>query len=310
MALTLIEAAKQFDGDVKRQAVIELIADSSQLFAAVPFENITGNAISYDREETLPGVAFRGVNEAYTEDAGVLNPLTEKLSILGGDLDVDRFIVQTMSGDSQRSTREAMKLKAIGLRWVKTFLKGDSSDDPRSFDGLQARLTSSQIIEAGSSSGGDALSLAKLDEMIDSVVSPTHLIMNKTMRRRLTAAARTYTIGGFITMDQDEFGRQQTFYNGLPIIAVDYDEAGSNVLGFSESGSGGGSAVCTSIYCASIGPGMVMGLQNGDIAVEDLGQVQDKPVFRTRVEWYTGMAVYHGRAAARLRGIKNAAITA
>ena len=42
------------------------------------------------------------------------------------------------------------------------------------------------------------------------------------------------------------------------------------------------------------------------VATRDLGELETKPVFRTRVEWYSGIAVYHGRAAARLAGITDA----
>lgn len=91
-ALTLIEAAKLESGDVYRQAVIEMYAGSSDILGALPFTSIAGNAYKYNRESSLPGVGFRGVNEAYTASVGVLNPLTEALVIAGGDLDVDKFI--------------------------------------------------------------------------------------------------------------------------------------------------------------------------------------------------------------------------
>ena len=42
----------------------------------------------------------------------------------------------------------------------------------------------------------------------------------------------------------------------------------------------------------------------------DLGEQNSKPVFRTRVEWYPGMVIEHPRAAARLYGVKDAAIVA
>lgn len=81
---------------------------------------------------------FRGVNEAYTESTGVINPQTEPLVIAGGDLDVDKFIVSTM-GIEQRSVQEAMKIKSLALAWTKAFIKGDSVTDNKTFDGLQAR---------------------------------------------------------------------------------------------------------------------------------------------------------------------------
>jgi len=308
MALTLVEAAKLHTGNVIRSAIIELYAMTSDILRVLPFETIAGNALRYNREETLPGIGFRGVNEAYTESVGVINPVTEPLVIAGGDLDVDKFIIDTMGAD-QRSTQEAMKTKALSLRWSKAFIKGDSVSQPREFDGLQARLTGTQLISAGATAGGAALSLAKLDEIIDAVDSPTHLIMNRTMRRRLSAAARTTTVGGFITWEKDEFGRQMMVYNDLPILITDQDNAGAEILAFDEAAASGG-ATATSIYVVSFREGMLTGIQNGDIDTRDLGELETKPVFRTRVEWFSGMALFHPRAAARLNQIGDLAVVA
>lgn len=305
MSLTLVEAAKLHSGDVVRSAIIELYARSSDVLQVLPFTDIEGNAIRYNREDKLPGVGFRGVNEGYTESVGVLNPVMEALTIAGGDLDVDKFIVDTM-GQDQRSTHEAMKVKALALRWTKAFIKGDSSSNPREFDGLQRRLTGTQLITNHATGAG--LSLAKLDELIDVVNNPTHLLMNKTMRRRLTQAARNTAVGGFITYTQDAFGRRQTVYNDLPILIVDEDEAGDQIMQFNEASSGGGTT-STSIYCVSMGDQMVSGIQNGDIDARDLGELESKPVFRTRVEWYNGITIYHGKAGGRLQGITDAAVT-
>src|SRR5689334_13959729 len=124
MALTLVEAAKLHSGEVQRSAIIELFAMGSDVLRTLPFDTIAGNALRYNREETLPGIGFRGVNEAYTESTGVINPVTEPLVIAGGDLDVDKFIIETMGAD-QRAVQEAMKSKALSLRWSLAFIKGD-----------------------------------------------------------------------------------------------------------------------------------------------------------------------------------------
>lgn len=308
MATTLVEAAK-LAPTLVQQAVIEQYARSSDIMAALPFNTISGNALRYNREESLPGIGFRGVNEAYTESTGVLNPITEPLVIAGGDLDVDTFIVDTM-GANQRGIQEAMKIKALSLAWTKQLIKGDSASDPRGFDGLQVRLTGNQLMYAGTTDGGDALSLAKLDEVIDKVENPTHLIMNKAMRRRLSAAARLYTVGGYLTYELDAFGRRVTYYNDLPILVVDTDHEGTDILAFNETGYTGSTATATSIYVVSFGDGMLTGIQNGTIDARDLGELETKPAYRTRVEWFAGIAVFHGKAAARLGGITNAAVTA
>lgn len=308
MALTLVEAAKMYQNDLARGAVIELYAKNSEVLRTLPFMTIEGPAYHYLREETLPGIGFRGINEAYTESVGVLNPEFDPLVIAGGDLDVDRFLTRTMGADV-RSRQETMKVKALAHRWTKAFIKGDSSTEPREFDGLQRRLTGSQLISAGTTANGEPLKLSKLDELIDAVDSPTHLIMNRTMRRRLSAAARLTTVGGYITYALDEFGRRVTAYNDLPIIIVDQDNTGSEILPFTEAAASG-TDTATSIYCVSFGEGMLAGIQSSDMEVMDLGQQNDTPVERTRVEWYAGICLEHPRAAARLYRIADAAVVA
>lgn len=308
MALTLVEAAKLHSGDVMRSAIIELYAQSSEVLRTLPFDTIAGNALRYNREETLPGIGFRGINEAYTESTGVINPVTEPLVIAGGDLDVDVFILETM-GQDQRSVQEAMKTKALAQRWTRAFIKGDNTTEPREFDGLQTRLTGTQLIDAGTTANGEPLKLTKLDEAIDAVDNPTALLMNRTMRRRLSAAARSTSVAGYVTYGLDEFGRRVTMYNDLPILLIDQDNTGAEILPFTEAAASG-TATATSIYVVSFGEGRLQGIQAGAMEVRDLGELQDKPAKRTRVEWYSGLALFHPKAAARLRYIADAAVVA
>jgi hypothetical protein len=299
--LTLLEAAK-LSRDPIQSAVIQMFAESSDILNALGFSDIPGGGMLYNQEETLPGIGFRGVNEAYDESVGVVNPVFDPLVIAGGDLDVDNFILKTR-GEDVRAVHEKMKVKALTLKITQAFLKGDQVSEPRSFDGLQTRLTGSQVIANGSTSGGDVISLAKLDELIDAVDNPTHLIMNKTIRRNLTQGARDTSIGGFITYDVDAFGRQVTKYNDLPILIADQDNQGNDILPFTEAAASGTSQ-CTSVYCVSFMEGYLEGIQSGIMDVRDLGELQEKPAKRTRVEWFMGIALQHRRAAARLKFIK------
>ena len=299
MALTLLEASKLSTGDVYRAGVLMKFAETFDILRVLPFTGIAGNSLKYNVEETLPGIGFRGINESFTESTGIINPQTENLAIAGGDLDVDKFIVDTMGAD-QRAVQEAMKIKALALAWTKTFIKGDNTSEPREFDGLQVRLTGDALI----SNGTTALSLAKLDEAIDAVDGATHILMNKTMRRLLTVAARTAAVGGNITYSLNEFGQRVAEYNGIPILIVDKDNNNTDILGFTEA------STTTSIYVVSFGEGAVEGLENGGMSVRDLGELEGKAAFRTRIEWYSCFGVFAPKTAARLSGITNAAVTA
>jgi len=304
MALTILEASKINSGDVKKDAIIEMFPRNSDILRVLPFEDIAGGALAYDQEGSLPGVGFRGINEAYAESVGILNPQTEVLRIAGGDLDVDKALIKTR-GMSVRSTHEAGKVKAMALHFTGKFVNGNSQTDTREFDGIRQRIGGDQLHTAGTN--GAAASLFQLQDMIDSVDSPNYLMMSKQMRNRLSVAARS-GVGGDITYSLDEFGRQVTEYNGIPILIADMDNLGAKIIDFNETT--GSSSVTTSIYALSIGDNMLSGIQNGSIEVTDLGELDSKPVLRTRVEWLASMAVFHGRAAGRYRGILNAAVVA
>lgn len=308
MSLTLIESAKIGSGDVHRDAIVEMFPATSELLSVLPFQTIAGNALKYNREETLPGVAFRGYNESYTESTGVINPITETLHILGGDLDVDRQLVKSM-GAGVRAAHVRMKVKALTSAWTEKFIKGDNVGDPREFDGLQNRLTGSQVIDAGSTANGEPLKLTKLDEAIDAVDNPTHILMNRTMKRRLSAAARLYTVGGFINYALGDFGRRVMSYNDLPIVTIDQDNEGNEILPFTEAAASG-TSTATSIYVISVGDGKLVGIQNDTPEAYDLGEIDASPVYRTRVEWASGIALFGAKAAARLRYIADAAVVA
>lgn len=309
MAMTLFESSKRIDGNVKRAAIIEMFARNSDLMRIMPFENIPGDSMTYTLEAKLPSIGTRGVNEAYTESTGVVNPEVERLRILGGDLDVDKFLIKTR-GPDLRSQEEAMKVKALSLYMTDLVISGDSVTDPRQFDGLRKRIVAPQLFAAnlGAPSSNSPLSLEALDAAIDQVDGANAILLSKAMKRKLNKAARL-NIGGDILVSKDEFGFTITTYNEYPLIIVDYNHLGVRIVDFNEVGPGGGSTA-TSIYVANVGDGYVTGLQNGDMEVDDLGQLDTKPVFRTRVEWYVGLAAMHGRCLARVWGITNADVTA
>src|SRR3569833_727524 len=149
MAVTLAQAALLSQTDLQR-GVIETFVQQSPVLDRLPLMPIEGNAYAYNEEATLPGGAFRAVNEAYVESTGTVNQKTESLGILGGDADVDRFIVQTRGNlNDQRATQTRLKVKAASYKFQDTFFNGDVTVDTKSFDGLKKRLTGGQVIAIG-----------------------------------------------------------------------------------------------------------------------------------------------------------------
>lgn len=316
-SITLLEAAKAaFNaGETKRAGIISTFARASAWLANLPFRSIPGNSYAYNQEGVLPGVAFRGINEGYTASAGIINPAAEALRVAGGDLTVDNALVR-MFGPEVRTTHETLKAKALSASITTKMIKGDSTTDPREFDGLQARISTagSQFVSAGTTDNGDALSLFKLDQLIGLVAGPNKQIwLNKTMIQRITQAARVSTVGGFVMWTPDSFGRQIPTYNSVPMVEPYPENDGTEPLAFDEQGDLGGTpggTSATSIYCVSLGDGYYSGIQNGVMDVRDLGEDTESPILTTRVEWIVSQVVEHPKAVARLGGISNAAVVA
>lgn len=313
-AVTLAQAATLSQNDLQR-GVIETFVQESVVLDRIPLMPIEGNAYAYNAEGTLPGVEFRAVNAAYTESTGVVNQSTESLVILGGDADVDRFLVQTRGNlNDQRAVQTRMKVKAASYKFQDAFINGDTAVDANSFDGLKKRLTGAQVITAAANGlaapTDDATRHALLD-LLDALfaavpgITPENgaLYMNSTMRSRLSGIGRRLMI---YTADRDDFGKRIERVNGFPMLDIGDTAAGAPILPFTETQ--GTSTDTTSIYAVKFGEGEddrgVTGLTNGGVDVRDLGEIDAKPVYRTRIEFYCGLGVFGGKAAARLKGLK------
>lgn len=304
MSLTLLESAKLVQDPLAR-GVIEIFPRVSPVLERLPFFEVNGQAYKYNQEQTLPGIAFRGINESYTESTGVVNPQVEALYVMGGISYVDRALVKTQGNvNNLRAVYDSMKAKAAALTYTQKFFKGSNSTDPNEFDGLESRLTGDQLIAAGSASGGDALTLAKLDILSDPVQGgPDVIFCNKTMRRKINSLVRAASQAQETV--SDAFGRQLQAYAGVPIAVVEEDKDGNEILDFDEACPGGGSDVGTSLYAVRFGVvEYISGLQAGVMDVLDLGL--NRTNYETLIEWICGMGVFHPKAAARLYGVKNA----
>ena len=294
--LTLVEASKLKQNPLQA-GVIETFASNSPVLERIPFMDVAGNAYTFNREQTLPGVAFRDFNESYTESTGVVQQSTEVLKIFGGTARVDRAQVKTQGNlNDLRAIQTNMKAKAAALDWTKNFFKGDVATDPKGFDGLEKRLTGSQVLD---NDNNGALNLFAVDKLIDAVQGgPDVLFMNKTMRRTLNALRREARQATEVV--SDAFGRQIDAYAGIPIGIIEDDAGGNPILGFAE----GSDEDTTSIYAVRFGvQEWVGGLQAGPLEVIDQGLID--VWYQTLIEWICSFTIFHPKAAARLQGIKD-----
>jgi len=299
--ITLAEMAKRADNPLEK-GVIQLYQEHSDILNGIPFIDIKGNAYSKRRELTLSGVGTRAVNTDYSDSTGTQERISEDLKIMGGTAKIDRFIIKTENDSDVVADEIQSKVKASAMYFNKLFVKGNATTDTNAFDGLENRLTSDngQILYAGDTAGGDALTLAKLDELIDMVGSPSHLIMNAKLRRSLNQLMRAS--GQAFEYIDNGFGRLIPYYAGIPIAITGVDNTFSEIMPFNEADSAGDDALCSSIYAVRYGTDGVLGIQNSAPIVEDQGMVGNSRVIV--VDWYTSYLINQPKAAARLAGIK------
>jgi hypothetical protein len=303
MPQTLIEYAKGTQDPIL-SGIIETFARTSAIMDALPFKSISGNALAYNQESVLPGIGFRGINKAYSESVGVLLPLTEKIKIMGGDMDTDKALVK-MYGPGRRATDIQMQAKAQALKFTKEFFDGDEATDPEGFNGVNKRITGAQIIQAdGSGTAGAVLKKNHLLQMIDaSDEKPDLLVWGKAFDRQVD---NLYAGSNILSTDKNQWGQRIKMFDGIPVGIVDKDHLGNVVLDFDET-VGTSSGICASAYAFKFGiDSAVCGLQNGAPEGVDLGEIDAKPVFRYRLEWLIGMAMFHPRCASRLVGVTKA----
>jgi len=321
MAVTLAQAATLSQNDLQR-GVIETFVQESPVLDRIPLMNIEGNAYAYNTEGTLPSVAFRAVNTAYTESTGVINQATESLVILGGDADVDTFIVKTRGNlNDQRAIQTRMKVKAASYRFQDAFFNGDvagGGDAPNGFDGLKKRLTGAQVYSpTGATNGLPVVGnggtdtqnfFDQLDLLLARVpgISPGNGVIyaNSSIIPRIRAAGRR--LGGTDTFRETLTQKLVLTYNGIPVMDPGTTAAGVNILTQTETGTGTAGATTSSIYAVKWGQDEsdrgVTGLTNGGVSVRDLGEIDAQPVYRTRIEFFCGVAVF-GPGAARMTNV-------
>jgi len=137
MSISLAEASK-LSTDILLKGIIETIVKDSPILAELPFIQIVGNSLKYNREKTLPTVAwYDPVTDTWTTSEPEFEQCSASLGILGGDADVDNFLKSTRSNiqDLEAAVIE-QKAKALRNEFENTFLNGDSGVNAKQPDGL------------------------------------------------------------------------------------------------------------------------------------------------------------------------------
>ena len=313
MALTLTEGNKYSRTELQA-AVIDRLVKDSRVLELLPFETILGNSLTYNTITTDSSAAFRAVGGTWTENTPSLTQATASLSILGGDADVDNFLLKTRSNITDlKGTVIGNKVKAVQNAYIDKFFYGYNTGDPNEFDGLQYLIsnTTYNTIQSATDANGAAMTVAKLRQMIDLITGwkPTVLVMPKTAKRLLS----TYldSVGSAFPRSANEFGKMAESFDGIEIVVDDHmtiTESTTSAGIYSDSTSDDQ----FSVFALAFDPMAVCGIHSGDgVQIEPLGNLETKDAQRWRIKWYCGLMFQDLRSSSKYIGcLSGSAVTA
>ena len=318
MSWTLAELSK-IETDTLRKSIIDAFIMESNVAELIPWETIGALATTIVRYQDLPSVGFRKINEGYAESTGKFEQKVENISLCGLDIDTDKAVARAKNTIADaRAIQQVMSMKAMSFSFNDKFINGDPQDNPEEYKGLSKRVDNinsegytDQYIDLADTTDSGILRttaarhafLDKLDNLIYSIKghNPDYLLMNKKMLLALRSLLRQEKL---LDNTRDMFDRVVDVYQGARLVDIGVKSDQTTEIITNTETLGGGSAE-TSIYAVKFGIGdMLWGIQEYPLEVEDLGELQTAPKYRTRVDWPLGLAITDPRSVGRLYGIR------
>jgi hypothetical protein len=320
--VTLVESAKLAQNQLI-VGVIENIVTVNAWYEVMPFDNITGNALQYNREANIAPVAAVGIGDvdgtigpvatagvnfaerALAKNAATFTSVTSSLTTILGDAEVNGLIDATRSsdGNDQTAVQIASKAKAAGRKYQAMLINGDGTNN--SFPGLISLVDPTQKVATGVNGG--ALSFQFLDELMDLVTDRDGQLDYITMHARTIRSFKALlrTLGGASVSEVVALpsGAEVPVYNGVPIFRNDWipinqiKGAGTNQ---------------TTIFAGTFDDGSrttgIAGLtaeKMSGINVVPVGESETKDEMIWRVKWYCGLALFSLLGLSAADGITN-----
>ena len=314
--MATLDEYKKLSNDDLISGIFTNIITADELMPFLQFRSTTGQALVYNRENVLPTASVFTVGSTLVDTEPTFTKKTATLKEIYVQSPLDRFISQTLNDtQSPEATLFASMSKALGRKLANLMIKGEPESASMEFEGLDSLVRADTRMMAmddgvvdGPGTVETELTLDRLDAMIDLVEGKVGgLIMNKDMRRKVTALSRAS--GSGVVMDNIEmFGHQIRTYNGIPIIVNDYITSAEQ---YNDS-STWPSSTATTIFAVIFGEGDEghSVIHNGEILNPDLQRIgikQDKNEDLFRLVIYVEAVIWSAKMVAALGGIDSTA---
>jgi hypothetical protein len=309
--ITLAQGAL-LSNDVVLSGLLDLTIKDNTIFSDLMFDELLGTAFSKNIMTVEPTVDHYLPNEPIAEDDGTWSATAVGLKIALGDADIDEFMQRSYANvQDLRTAIMTKKLKAMidkmsymmiyGCEATYCGLAGNTRYPVGLRKLIGADAATGNVMAAGAT--GAALTLDMLDQLIDMVQGgpPTHLLMNKNLRRKIKSLARA--AGTNLTVQQGRLGQQVEYYGTAKICINDYMLQTHTLVGSAETTVLG--AASGTIYALRLDEDGFRGrINGGGILHRSIGPLESKDAERERFKCYYNYDVLNPISCAALIGAK------
>jgi len=323
------------DAEIRRGIAITIIKEFPWL-VDMPFVQISNDASRYKMENAAARADTYEVGETWIEGTPTWEYRDAHLAILGGDADDDNFGRLAAAGEDTLGAMVELKSKAVANWFGELCILGRTTavakySAEKNFKGLLRLLcecesstttdldgalfsaigsaNNSQVI--GAASGASAtLTLDMIDVLVDLVKpKPTHLVMNRLLRRKLASLARA--AGNNLEHDKNALGMPVLRYGEQVILIDDFVPVNfpdPSTLVFAPASYTPTTAVAAGndtspILAVRMAEDGLCGINGeGMIQVERFDKLETKDAKRVRIKAYLGMRATNKLAIAGLFG--------
>jgi len=326
MADTLTEFAKGANDEVQR-GVFETIITNDALMPLLKFRSFNGNGYVYNRELTIPSSYVRAVGGAVSSSRPTFTKRTVSLTTIMTQSPMDLYIAETRDSiQDPEAVNLGLLAKSLTREIARQVIQGDSGSstgegtEGAEMEGLISLIDAESrwrgmkdptvALSAGPGDTETTLTIAGLDILIDDVddgrTPPDVLLLNTTMRRKISALSRV-AANGIQLSDAAMFGHQYRLFNGIPLVITNFL---TNTEIYEDSGTWSNSTA-TTIIALQFGEakqGYTL-IHNGPVLnprVMELAVPIDEHEKYSRMYVYTNALIYSPNHIVGLGGIDSA----
>jgi len=300
---TLAEISKMLNDDIVG-GVIETVLQKNRFLSALPYVPYSGNAVRL----TDAGLSqnAKAYLEGATIDPAVAETYTNR-TFGATSYIVNAEVSNLAAAVSQSSMVDGL---AVEISRKSVDLATTISRDIVSGDGVAPKAASlfsqtTQTLAPVDPVNGDALSFARLDELLDSIEGQADaLVMSLKQARALKALLRS--AGGIDPVQLKDGTIVDLSYSGIPVFATTDLPDTETVDGLATVGGTFSSVYAIKFDSGNLNDGVAIihpEATPAGFAVEKLGSIAQRDVTQARVKWYGNFVVASPLASARLFGL-------